>query len=102
MSWDNVTVKYTGGNVGNYLKKCREESNISQAKLAKIIGISRGTIIHTENNRLLFQSISTLFRYCDFFDIDIMYLLELYRKDMQYIEAHKTDKEDKENGSSDK
>lgn len=62
--------------IGNVIIELRNESNLSQQKLAEAIGVSQSTIAQIEKNRNE-ATASTIRKLADFFEVSADYLLEL-------------------------
>ena len=60
--------------VAERLRALRHSVNISQAKLAKAIGLQQSAINRYENNQTD-PSCDTLLRYADYFDVSADYIL---------------------------
>lgn len=79
-------------NFGNRLRKLRNEKNLTQAELAKILAIGESTISFYESNKRQ-PDYDTLTRFADFFDVSVDYLLcrSSIRKIDGTLAAHRTD-----------
>lgn len=60
--------------LGKRLKELRKEAGLSQAKVGAAIGVSEPTISLYERN-LREPSLTTLKKFCDFFDVSADYLI---------------------------
>lgn len=59
--------------IGQRMRKLREEANLSQAEIAKLCGSNQSTIGKTENGQTA-PSIKLLIWWADYFDISLDYL----------------------------
>ncbi len=62
--------------IGKKLKKLREELNLTQEELGKLLGLSKATIAQYENDRRQ-PDLKTLKKICEFFGVSADYFLEL-------------------------
>ncbi|WP_427338002.1 helix-turn-helix domain-containing protein [Caloranaerobacter sp. DY30410] len=81
------------------LKLLREEKNLRQADLAKILNISRQSVSNYENGVRFPNDELLLRRIAEFFDVSIDYLLGVTNIRNYYYENHIDNIEAKENGS---
>lgn len=62
-------------NIGKKIKKLRLERNMSQEKLAKMLGISRESISQYENNKII-PPVNVLEQIAEVFNVPVKYFFE--------------------------
>lgn len=60
--------------VGDIIRSLRESANLSQAKMAKQLGIPQSNLNRYENNNSA-TPLDVLIKYADFFDVSLDYIL---------------------------
>lgn len=59
--------------IGDKIKECRNKHNLTQEKLAEMVGITRNYLSDLENNRYL-PSTKTLIKLANALDMDLNFL----------------------------